>query len=347
MPDIPSRHEITHDAWHAWHWSGHVLHTTSFRWPIVLASLLVVPFLLAAYAIRERRRKGAVSRFGNPALMPNLVSRRPRWRRHIIPIIMLLALTALLVGAARPERSVIADKRQATIVLAIDTSRSMSATDVKPNRLTAARGAARTLVASLPDDGRVGVVAFTRSVHVLNTPTDDRSVIRGSLNALTIGGGTAIGDALAQSLKLVKEDNAKKTATDERPAAAIVVLSDGSSTEGKIGPLAAAKQAKSANVPVYTVALGTSGGTIKDPATGGTVSVAPDPASLAAIAKAGGGQSYTAKNAGQLRTIYAGIGKKVGTEQKEQDLGFGFVGLATLLMLGSTGLSLRWFRRAI
>ncbi len=163
----------------------------------------------------------------------------------------------------------LADKRAATIVLAMDTSRSMSATDIKPSRLAAARTAARTLVAALPTDGRVGVVAFTRSVYVLNTPTDDRSVISGSLDALKISGGTAIGDAIAQSQKLVQADTRKAT-TSTQPAAAIVLLSDGSSTEGKIGPVTAATAAKKAGVPVYTVSLGTASGTIKDPATGGT-----------------------------------------------------------------------------
>ena len=340
---MPTRHDLHH--W--WHQAGHILHTTTFRWPVVLLALLAIPLLLLVYAVRERRRSRAVARFGNPALMPNLVKHTPRWRRHLVPVIMLLALASLLVGAARPQRPVLADKRAATIVLAIDTSRSMSATDVKPNRLTAAKAAARTLVQALPDSGRVGVVAFTRSVHVLNAPTDDRSVITGSLNALTIGGGTAIGDAIAQSQKLVAADTSGKADTSGRPAAAIVLLSDGSSTEGKIGPIAAATAARKAGTPVYTVSLGTAGGTIKDPATGGTTSVAPDPKALAAVAKAGGGQSYTARNAAQLQSVYKTIGKKVGTEQKQQDLGVGFIGLATLLLLGTTGLSLRWFRRAI
>jgi Ca-activated chloride channel family protein len=338
---LPSRH----DLWHWWHQAGHILHTTTFRWPVVLLCLLLLPLMLIVYTVRERRRSRAVARFGNPALMPNLVKSTPRWRRHVIPVVMLLALASLLVGAARPQRPVLADKRAATIVLALDTSRSMSATDIKPSRLAAARTAARTLVAALPADGRVGVVAFTRSVHVLNTPTDDRSVITGSLDALKISGGTAIGDAIAQSQKLVQADT-RKAADPTQPAAAIVLLSDGSSTEGKIGPVVAATAAKKAGVPVYTVSLGTASGTIKNPA-GGTTSVAPDPKALAAIAKAGGGQSFTARNAIQLKAIYQHIGKKIGTEQKQQDLGVGFIGLATLLLLGSTGLSLRWFRRAI
>jgi Ca-activated chloride channel family protein len=330
---LPTRHDMR-DWWHS---AVHIWDTTTFRWPIVLLCLLVIPLMLIVYALRERRRSRSVARFGNPALMPNLVAATPRWRRHLIPVVMLLALAALLVGAARPQRPVLADKRAATIVLAIDTSRSMSATDIKPNRLAAARAAART---------RVGVVAFTRSVHVLNTPTDDRSVISGSLDALTISGGTAIGDAIAQSQKVVQADT-EKSVSSNQPAAAIVLLSDGSSTEGKIGPIAAATAAKKAGVLVYTVSLGTAGGTIKDPVTGGTTSVAPDPKALAAIAKAGGGQSYTARNAIQLKSIYEHIGKKIGTEEKQQDLGVGFIGLATILLLGSTGLSLRWFRRAI
>jgi Ca-activated chloride channel family protein len=341
LPSLPTRH----DLWHWWHQAGHILHTTTFRWPVVLLCLLLLPLMLIVYAVRERRRSRAVARFGNPALMPNLVKSTPRWRRHLVPVVMLLALASLLVGAARPQRPVLADKRAATIVLAIDTSGSMSATDIKPNRLSAARSAARTLVRALPADGRVGVVAFTRSVHVLNTPTDDRSVITGSLNALKISGGTAIGEALAQSQKLVQADT-QKASTPGHPAAAIVLLSDGANTEGKIGPVKAATAANKAGIPVYTVSLGTAAGTIKDSA-GRTVSVAPDPKGLAAIAKAGGGQSYTASTAIELKSIYQHIGKKIGTEQKQQDLGVGFIGLATLLLLGSTGLSLRWFRRAI
>lgn len=338
-----------HELRHLWHQAEHIWHTSSFRWPIVLVALAVIPVLLVAYAIREHRRSKRGSRFANPALMPNLVTRTPRWRRHVIPVILLLALAALLVGAARPQRTVIADKRQATIILAIDSSRSMTATDVKPSRLAAARAAAKTLVASLPVDGRVGVVGFTRTVHALNAPTDDRSVIAGSLNHLTVGGGTAIGDAIVTSLGLVTKDQSSQTQTGsaDRPTAAIVLLSDGSSTEGKVGPLVAARRAKKAGVVVYTVALGTKGGTIKDPATGGTTPVAPDAAALAAVAKAGGGKGYSATNAAQVARIYAGIGKTVGKEQKEQDLGIGFIGLATLLVLGSSGLSLRWFRRAI
>ncbi|MDX6570089.1 MAG: Ca-activated chloride channel [Gaiellales bacterium] len=338
---MPTRH----DLWHWWHQAGHILHTTTFRWPVVLLCLLLLPLMLIAYAVRERRRARAVARFGNPALMPNLVKSTPRWRRHLIPVVMLLALASLLVGAARPQRPVLADKRAATIVLAIDTSGSMAATDIKPNRLSAARSAARTLVRALPADGRVGVVGFTRSVYVLNAPTADRSVIAGSLNALKISGGTAVGDAIAQSQKLVQADT-QKTATPGHPAAAIVLLSDGANTEGKIGPVKAATAANKAGVPVYTVSLGTPAGTIKD-SSGRTISVAPDPKGLAAIAKAGGGQSYTARDAIQLKSIYQHIGKKIGTVQKQQDLGVGFIGLATLLLLGSTGLSLRWFRRAI
>jgi Ca-activated chloride channel family protein len=339
---------MENDLRHFRHWAWHNWHTSSFRWPIVLVALVVVPLMLVAYALRERKRGARGARFANPALMPNLVSKTPRWRRHVIPVVLLLALAALVLGAARPQRTIIAATHQATIVLAIDSSRSMTATDVRPNRLTAAKAAANTLVASLPVDGRVGVVGFTRIVHTLNAPTDDRSVVAGSLQHLTVGGGTAIGDAIVTSLGLVQHDQSTQTGADaNRPVAAIILLSDGSSTEGKVGPIVAAKRAKKAGVAVYTVALGTASGTIKDPVTGGTSSVAPDPKALAAVAAAGGGKSYSATNAAQLKQIYAGIGKTIGHEPKQQDLGIGFIGLAALLVLGSTGLSLRWFRRAI
>src|SRR5262249_41664495 len=153
-------------------------------------------------------------------------------------LVLLVALASLTVGAARPERTVMEPSDQATLVLAIDTSRSMTATDVKPNRLDAAKAAARTVIERLPGDGQVGIVAFTRDVKVLNAPTTDRGVIASSLRSLQIGGGTAVGDAIVQSLKLLGGE----TAQAANPARAIVVLSDGASTEGKVGPYAAARQ---------------------------------------------------------------------------------------------------------
>src|SRR5262249_55647078 len=163
------------------------------------------------------------------------------------------------------------------------------------------------------------IVAFTRVAHTLNAPTDDRTVIAGSLRSLTVSGGTALGDGLMRGLSLVPRQTGSAARSGRAPAA-IVVLTDGTSTEGKVSPLAAAKAAKARKVPIYTVSLGTPSGSIVDPGTGKTIAVPPDPPALAKIAKAAGGKTYTAQNAGKLKSVYGQIGKQVGTQKKEQDL---------------------------
>jgi Ca-activated chloride channel family protein len=276
-----------------------------FDEPLVLVALLALPVLLLLYVAYEKRRGGRVSRFANPALLPNLLPKRPGWRRHVVPVVLLLAMASLLVGAARPRHMTTVPRRQATIVLAIDTSGSMVATDVPPNRLAAAESAALRLVNQL-------------------------------------SGGTAIGDALTQSLALV-DPQGTRTAGPQPPAA-IVLLSDGANTGGHTGPIVAAQKAKAAHVPVSTITLGTTGGTVKDPKTGEVTPVTPKPAALAAIAKAGGGKTYRATDITQLRSVYANIGKQVGTRRVPQDLSVVFVAGAAALVLLAAGASLRWFR---
>jgi Ca-activated chloride channel family protein len=312
----------------------------TFAYPFVLAGLVAVPLLLVLYVVSERRRGKVAARFATPALLPNLLPRRPGFRRHVAPLLGLLALAALVAGAARPQRPSTQARKQATVILAIDTSRSMGATDVRPTRLAAAESAARTLVAELPADARVGLVAFTRTARVVTAPTSDRGVIDGAIRGLQLGGGTAVGDAIVTSLGLLPKPPAGSTS----PHGAIVLLSDGATTEGKIGPVAAARQAHTAHVPVYTVALGTSSGEIKDPVSGAMVAVPPDAASLAAVARAAGGSTYSTGNASELRAIYDRIGRTVGHLRVEQDLAIAFIGIAGALLLIAAGASLRWFR---
>jgi Ca-activated chloride channel family protein len=214
----------------------------SFAWPVVLLSLLALPALVAGYVALHRRRGREAARFASPDLLPGLLPHRPGWRRHVAPAALLLALAALLVGAARPQRDVERDIRQATVVLAIDSSNSMMAEDVAPNRLEAAKAAARTVVDALPPNGRVGIVSFARAAATLNEPTGDVAVIEASLDALRISGGTAVGDAIVESLGTLEA----AAAGDERGAAeaqgAIILLTDGADTEGTIEPLAAARR---------------------------------------------------------------------------------------------------------
>src|SRR6185437_3592945 len=157
------RHVSTVESWY--HGGLHDARQVEFAAPLVLLILFALPVALVFYAIHERRQGRTIARFANPALLPNLLPRRASWRRHVAPVILLLALAALVCGAARPQRETTVPRHQATVILLMDTSRSMTATDVKPNRLEAAKAAARTLVSELPDDGRVGIVAFTRVAH--------------------------------------------------------------------------------------------------------------------------------------------------------------------------------------
>jgi Ca-activated chloride channel family protein len=313
-----------------------------FGEPLVLLALLVLPVLFLLYIAYEKRRGGRVARFANPALLPNLLPKRPGWRRHVIPVIVLLAMAALLVGAANPHRTTTVPRRQATIVLAIDTSGSMQATDVHPTRLAAAESAALRLVDELPKDAKVAVVGFTQRPVVATPPTNDRNVIASALHNLQLSGGTAIGDALTTSLSLVDPQGTR--AAGPKPPAAIVLLSDGANTGGYVGPIVAAEKAKAAHVPVSTISLGTRGGTITDPKTHQVTPVTPEPAKLAAIAKAGGGKTYQASDITQLRDVYANIGKQIGTRRVPQDLTVLFVAGAAALVLLAAGASLRWFR---
>ena len=319
---------------------------STFGWPTMLLALLVLPLVAIAYVWQHRRARRAAARFANPDLLPDLIPRRPGWRRHLPPTLLLLALASLLVGAARPQRVVTQDIRAATVVLAVDSSNSMMATDVRPSRLEAAKVAARTMVGALPPNGRIGIVSFARVPTTLNPPTGDRAVIESSLDALRISGGTAVGDALVQSLAVLEAAGDGEAEDDAAPGA-IVLLTDGANTEGTVDPLDAAAQARAAGVPVFTVSLGTAAGTFVSPNTGAVTPAPPDPPALAAIARAAGGAAYTADDAAELVRVYDAIGRRIGTEERSEDLSVAFLGLGALLTLLSSSVSLHLFRRPI
>ena len=169
----------------------------SFTWPLALIALAAVPVLVALYLDRDRRRVASQADFGNPDLLPNVVDREPGRLRYLPPLIMLVALVFLIVGVARPHATVSVPREEATIVLAMDVSRSMKANDVEPTRLDAARTAAKTFLDEVPEKFRVGVVSFATRAAVGVAPTEDRELVVTALDTLTPGEGTAIGDAVA------------------------------------------------------------------------------------------------------------------------------------------------------
>ena len=207
----------------------------SFTWPLVLIALATIPVLVAVYIDRDRRRVAAQAEFGNPDLLPNVVDREPGRLRYLPPLIMLVALAFLIVGVARPHVTVSVPREEATIVLAMDVSRSMKATDVEPTRLDAARTAAKTFLDEVPEKFRVGVVSFATRASVGVAPTEDRELVVTALDTLAPGEGTAIGDAVALSLRVGQpQDGEEEQEAAEAPPRAIVVISDGARDGGQV-----------------------------------------------------------------------------------------------------------------
>ena len=288
-----------------------------FDWPLALAALAALPILVAIYVDRDRRRVASQAEFGNPDLIPNVVDRSPGRLRYLPPLTLLVALVFLIVGVARPHATVNVKREEATIVLAIDVSRSMKANDVEPNRLDAARLAAKTFLDQVPDKFQVGVVSFATRAVVGVAPTADRSLVVSALDTLKPGEGTAIGDAVALSL-LVGRPKGENVQT---PPRAVVVISDGAQDGGRIQPDEAVAQAKKLGVPVYTVLVGTEAGVVEEKVTGGyrrIIRVPANPKTLQQVAAGTGGEYFAAPVAEWLQKFYDDLGSRLGTRKKDR-----------------------------
>lgn len=321
----------------------------SFAWPIALTGLAIVALALIAYVIAQRRRRRYVVRFTNLNLLENVVADSPRWRRHVPAVLTLLALSALVVGMARPQVAMAVPREEATVILAMDSSGSMTATDVPPDRMTVAREAASSFVEGLPDGFRVGVVSFSNEADVVVPPTADRDEALRGLSALEADNGTALGDAIARSVDLgvTSLDEQLAAGTDETPVV-VLVLSDGANTTGDYEPLAAAQKAVDAGVPVYTVALGTDAGTVEGPdGYGGirTIRVPPDRETLSQVAELTGGTFFEAADVDSLESVYDEIGSQVGVVHEQRELTVFFTAAGAVLLLLGGALSTLWFGR--
>ncbi len=321
----------------------------SFAWPIALTGLALVALALIAYVVAQRRRRRYVVRFTNLDLLENVVADSPRWRRHVPAMLTLLALSALVVGMARPQVAVAVPREEATVILAMDSSGSMTATDVQPDRMTAAREAASSFVDGLPDGFRVGVVSFSNEADVVVPPTDDHDEALRGLSALRADNGTALGDAIARSVDLgVTSLDEQLAANSEETPVVVLLLSDGANTTGDYEPVEAAQKAKDAGVPVYTVALGTDAGTVEGPdGYGGTrtIRVPPDPETLARVAELTDGTFFEAADEDALRSVYDEIGSQVGVEHEQRELTVFFTAAGAALLLLGGALSTLWFGR--
>jgi len=276
---------------------------------------------------------------------------KPGWRRHIAAIGLLTGLVVASMAAARPAFATEQSDHASIVMLAIDTSLSMEATDVSPSRLAAAQEAARNFLTSMPAHTRVGLVAFDGNVRVLAQPTEDHNTVAVALNQLRLGEGTAIGSAIRTSLQAVQsaENSGTTTSTtvagtaSAAPTATIVVLSDGETTVG-VPNDTAAQEAAAAGVPVSTISFGTPNGVVNDPS-GQPVAVPVNGAALARIADQTGGQALTAQSASELKSVFAKLGAGVNSHPVTKEVGDWFAGGALMLLALAGVSSLAWFSR--
>jgi Ca-activated chloride channel family protein len=321
----------------------------SFGWPVALVGLLAMPLLIALWIWHDRRRVASQAEFGNPDLLPNLVRRHPGRLRYVPLVVLLVGLGMMIVGVARPKATVMVPREEATVVLAIDVSRSMKADDVEPTRLDAARAAAKAFLAEVPEKYRVGVVTFATRAAVGVPPTEDRELVNAALDSMRPGEGTAVGDAVVLGVGLGRRGEEQRLEEGEEPVPrSILLISDGAQDGGRIQPAAAIEEARSKGVPVYTVLVGTPDGVVEEQLTGGytrIIRVPPSPETLEQIAAGTGGESFQALDAESLRQVYEDLGSRLGEREDLREITDVFsAGAAALLLVGGA-LSAFLFRR--
>ncbi len=318
----------------------------SFEAPVLLVFLVLVPLAAAGYWLLQRRPSRYAVSYTNVDVLAAVAEGRRTWKRHVPAVLLLASLAALGVAFARPTVTEQAPDERASVVLVVDISGSMRAQDVQPTRLAAAKAAIRTFLDQAPSTLRVGLVAFSNDPQVIVSPTTDRAELDDGLGLLRPSFGTAIGDAIARSVELARtttgESAAGQDATVEdesgRALASILLLSDGFQTRGSLSPGQGAERARQAGIPVYTVALGTDGGTIIDREQ--VIPVPPDRETLAAIAEYTGAESFDAQSAGALDSVYQGLGSKVGRKPQPREVTSAFVLAGALLLVGAAGTAL-------
>jgi Ca-activated chloride channel family protein len=339
-----------------------------FRSPWLLVGLLVLGLAVLVWVLAERRRMRYAVRYTNLDVLATVVSGRS-WLRLVAPALFLIALASLLVALSRPEVERMLLKDRATVILVVDTSRSMQAEDVKPTRLGAAQEAIRTFLDEAPDGLRVGFVVFAGDAQVATPPTRDHELVETAVDEIDqflVFGGTAIGDALRTAVELGRQSTGEPPPPEGEIAAgrpgqgtrtlaqavgcvgkspvSILFLSDGAQTRGVLQPLEGAALAKEACFPVHTIALGTPNGVIErgqsgfgfgqgGGGAGQLIPVPPDPETLRAIAEMTGGEFSEARTADAVKGAYENLGSRLGREPGMTEVTFVFVAIAGVLLL--------------
>jgi Ca-activated chloride channel family protein len=310
----------------------------SFQAPAYLLAALVVPALAVAFLLARRRRRRYAVRFPAAVVLAGARSPAPAWRRWVAPALLALAAVAAAFAVARPEAVVAVPIERASVMLVTDTSGSMAATDVAPTRLDAVRRAVRSFLDDVPDELLVGFQSYASATRASLAPSTERDPVRSALDALVAQGGTATGDTLTTALDQLA---ARRGRDGRRAPAAIVLLSDGATTEGA-DPLQAAARAHALGIPIYTVALGTAAGVVTDERSGQSIPVPPDPTTLREIATQSGGEPFEVDDADKLDEVYEQLGSRIGTRKERRQVSSAFAGGALVLLLGGLLGGVRW-----
>jgi Ca-activated chloride channel family protein len=318
----------------------------NLRDPLFLLLLALIPLGWAFLQLTARRRRRYAVRFPAAPVLAGVLVRPPAWRRRLPAALLALAVAALAVALARPERTVEVAVEQASVMLVTDASGSMEATDVRPTRLAAAVDSAQAFLDKVPAATRVGLVAYSTAPYAAQAPTTNRDLVRATLDSLSADGGTATGDALAAALSaLGRNPDVPPDPNAHKPPAAIVLLSDGKSMGGRDTD-DVARSAGRLRVPIYTVALGTPDGVVPGPF-GEAIPVPPDPDQLRRIARFSGGRFFAVADADRLDAVYKTLGSQLGTKPRKREITAAFAGLGLLLLAIAGTLSVRWRGRML
>jgi Ca-activated chloride channel family protein len=334
----------------------------SFLWIDGFWLLLLVPALIFAYILMQRQRRKYALKYASLSLVNEALGKGPGIRRHIPRILFLVGLIAMIVALTRPVATVILPSQQGTVILTIDVSMSMRATDLKPSRLEAAKSAARVFVEKQPKNVRIGVVLFSGSTAIVQAPTTDREAVLAAINRLTLQSRTAIGSGILTSLDAIFEEPGAKPKSSSsdllKPAepksppplqrgtyapAIILLLSDGQSNTGP-RPLDIIDHAANRGVRVYTVGVGSSDGALLEFGSY-AVRVRLDEETLKSIAAKTDAKYFKADNEADLRDIYETLGTQLVFKPEQTELTAGFTGIAAVFVLIGGMLSLLWFNR--